>query len=415
MLPENANKKLMIITVGTGKDGSDIAHGIFYSIEKQNPDNILLITSSESKHLTLPHLNYYLEKWGKNIPIEEQIIEEINDFEKLHIKYSELIRNYIRKGYRKQNIVVDYTSGTKAMSAALVSSGLALEVGTVSYVMGERKEGRVQSGTERISLISPTSVFSSKILNQFVSLFNLYQFESAIALIKDFEFHPDYKNKAELLLHLAEFFSAWDKFNFTNAFNLLKNLPDDKLQEFQLKGKFEKMYRPLLTELKKEELNYEKVDDLVFNAERRASEGKYDDAVARLYRALEMVGQIEFEKEFKCRTDDVILKNLPESIREQVKLKYQSYSNKKIQLPLFKTFDVLLTVKNQAALIFEGNNAEIKKHINKRNHSILAHGSVPVSKDHFEEFFNFISDKFSLGPNSPRYNKFSFPSISNKY
>jgi CRISPR-associated protein (TIGR02710 family) len=411
----NQNKKVLIMTVGTGATGADIAHGLFFSIEKQNPEIVVFITSSESRQLTLPHLNNLLDKWGKNIQKEEKIIEEINDFEKLHNQYSELIKSYIRKGYDKQNIVVDYTSGTKAMSAALVSSGLTLEVGTVSYVMGDRKEGRVQSGTERISPISPTSIFSAKMLNQFVSLFNLYQFESAIELVKNFNFHPDYKNRADLLVNLARFFSAWDKFNFSDAFNLLKNLRDDKLQEIRLKGKFEKMFRPLLIELKKSELNYEKVDDLIFNSERRASEGKYDDAVARLYRALEMLGQIEFEKEFKCKTDDVILENLPDSVRESVKFKYQSHSNKKIQLPMFKTFDVLLTIKNPAAVIFEENNIKIKEHINKRNHSILAHGSVPVAKEHFEDFFNFLSSKFYLGSNSNRYNTFSFPRLTNNF
>lgn len=401
------------MTVGTGATGADIAHGLFFSIEKQNPDSVVFITSSESRKLTLPQLVSLLDKWGKNIQKDEKIIEEINDFEKLHNLYTELIRSYISNGYEKQNIVVDYTSGTKAMSAALVSAGLTLEIGTVSYVMGDRKEGRVQSGTERISPISPTSIFSEKMLNQFIALFNLYQFESAMELVKDFNFHPDYRNRANIFINLASFFSAWDKFNFTDAFNQLKKLSDDELQEVKLKGKFEKLFRPLLLELKKSELNYEKVDDLIFNSERRASEGKYDDAVARLYRALEMVGQIEFEKEFKCKTEDVILENLPDSVRESIKFKYQSHSNKKIQLPMFKTFDVLLAVKNPAAVIFEENNIKIKEHINKRNHSILAHGSVPVAKEHFEDFFNFLISKFSLGSNSNRYSKFSFPGLTN--
>jgi hypothetical protein len=111
----------------------------------------------------------------------------------------------------------------------------------------------------------------------------------------------------------------------------------------------------------------------------------------------------------------VILENLPDSVRESVKFKYQSHSNKKIQLPMFKTFDVLLTIKNPAAVIFEENNIKIKEHINKRNHSILAHGSVPVAKEHFEDFFNFLSSKFYLGSNSNRYNTFSFPRLTNNF
>lgn len=43
------------------------------------------------------------------------------------------------------------------------------------------------------------------------------------------------------------------------------------------------------------------VEDLVANADRRATEGKYDDAVARLYRATEMVAQVRFRaKPLEC-------------------------------------------------------------------------------------------------------------------
>jgi CRISPR-associated protein (TIGR02710 family) len=414
MKTDNKIKKLMFITVGTGKDGSDIAHGIFFSIKSHNPDSCIFIGSTESINITLPHLKKLLDESGKNYNSEEIIVEEINDFEKLHNRYSDLIKSYLKKGYDKHNVVVDYTSGTKAMSAALVSAALTLEVGSISYVAGDRKEGRVQSGTERISHLSPTSIFSEKVLNQAVIFFNSYQFESAIELIRNYYFHPEYKKKAETLITLAQFFSAWDKFNFLESSDILKNLSEEQLNEVQLKGKFQKVFNPLLQKLKEEKLNYEKVDDLIFNSERRANEGKYDDAIARLYRALEMVGQIEFEKEFNCKTDDVNLNNLPETLRKDLEFKYKSYTNKKIQLPMYKTFDVLLMVTNPIAQIFESSNAEIKRHISKRNHSILAHGSIPVKKEHFKDFFDFLINKFSLGSNAQRFNQFNFPRISFK-
>jgi len=56
--------------------------------------------------------------------------------------------------------------------------------------------------------------------------------------------------------------------------------------------------------------------DLISNAEGRAQEGKYDDAIARLCRAAEMTGQIAFSAEFKCSTNKVDPAVLPEESRK---------------------------------------------------------------------------------------------------
>lgn len=416
MINENKFKKALIMTIGTGSTGVDIAHGLFFSIKDSNPNLLILIGSTKSFETTWPHLKNLIVKEDIQLEFVEKLIEEVNDLETLHFEYSEIITGLLKQGYSLNKISVDYTSGTKAMSAALVSAAIETKIGSLSYVYGDRGEGgRVRTGTERRNSLSPNKFYSNNMLLKAFELFNNYRYTSCIELLTTHEFHPDYQNKADLLHRLAKMFDMWDKFNFGFAFEISRNISLVELKELNLKGKFETDYLPLLAKLKEKNISVEKVFDLIENANRRASEGKFDDAVARLYRALEMLGQIEFEKEFKCNTDDVILENLPESIKETIKYKYKSHSNKRIQLPLFKTFDVLLAVKNPIALLFEKNNVEIKKHINKRNHSILAHGSLPVAKEHYEEFFSFLTKEFSLGPNSSFYEKFSFPRItSNK-
>ena len=46
----------------------------------------------------------------------------------------------------------------------------------------------------------------------------------------------------------------------------------------------------------KKSSGYEKVGDLLRNAERRAAQSRFDDAVARLYRALELFAQLRLRK-----------------------------------------------------------------------------------------------------------------------
>ncbi len=124
--------------------------------------------------------------------------------------------------------------------------------------------------------------------------------------------------------------------------------------------------------------------ELIENAKRRAIEGKYDDAIARLYRALEMLGQIEFEKEFKCSTSDVNCENLPLEKRNEIREKYFDYKDNKVKLSLFVTFDLLKIVKNRIGLLFSENFEEVKKILFLRNNSILAHGMQPITRKEFE-------------------------------
>ncbi|MBS3945867.1 MAG: TIGR02710 family CRISPR-associated protein [Melioribacter sp.] len=408
---ENKNKKLMFVTVGTGKVGKDIAHGIFYSIKNQNADSLVLIASKTSSEITFPFLKEMLQGSGRQYNIEEKLFEEVDDFEKLHNNYLSLIKSYFKKGYSPQNIVVDYTSGTKAMSAALVSAALTAEVNTITYIYGDRKEGRVQSGTERASSITPTSIFTSKILNKFLDMFNNYQFDSALSLLNDFELHPKFQKEVETLKSLSHLFSAWDKFDFKLSCSHLKEISHEQLSLFSLRKEFDKTYAPLLIKLNENSLSLHMVNDLVFNAYRRFEEGKYDDAVARLYRSIEMIGQIEFFNLFHCHTNDVILESLPDEARNYI-LKYKKSDQKQIKIALDDTFRILAIVNNQKGVSYLKNITQFRKHLGKRNDSILAHGKTPVSKDSFLEFYLFITELFNVGPKSKSNPDFSFPKIN---
>jgi hypothetical protein len=206
----NQHKKVLIMTVGTGATGADIAHGLFFSIKDSNPDLLVLIGSQKSFETTLSHLRELINKEQIDCEVVENVIEEINDFEKLHFEYSNIIEELLKKGFALNKISVDYTSGTKAMSAALVSAALSAKVGSILYVYGERGEsGRVKSGTERRSSLSPSKIFSKDIFNKAIDYFNSYRYCDCIELLENFEFHPDYDEKVKLLIKLSKIFDAW--------------------------------------------------------------------------------------------------------------------------------------------------------------------------------------------------------------
>ena len=59
---------------------------------------------------------------------------------------------------------------------------------------------------------------------------------------------------------------------------------------------FQKFFKPL--------------EDLLLNAERRAKQARYDDAVGRLYRALELLMQVHFKKHHAITTAGVVPEEL---------------------------------------------------------------------------------------------------------
>jgi CRISPR-associated protein (TIGR02710 family) len=400
----NHQKKVLIMTVGTGATGADIAHGLFFSIKDSNPDLLVLIGSQKSFDTTLNHLRELINKEQMDCEVVENVIEEINDFEKLHFEYSNIVDELLKKGFALNKISVDYTSGTKAMSSALVSAAITLRVGSILYVYGERGEGgRVKSGTERRSSLSPSKIFSKDIFNKAIDYFKYYRYCDCIELLENFEFHPDYYEKVKLLKKLSQLFDAWDKFNFNSAFNICKTISPDELKIFQLKGYFEDQLKPALSKLISNELTIEKITDLISNAQRRATEGKYDDAVARLYRALEMLAQLEFRKEFNCSTSEVKIENLPETYREETKNSYLDKKDNKIKIPLFGAFNLLASIQNKIGLEFMSMQEEIKQILSKRNNSILAHGSITLTEKDYstahqilEKFFTSVNINFNL-------------------
>jgi len=148
--------KAMIITVGTGKN---VEHGICFSIEKQNPDHIIFIVTKESKNKIIPQI---LENPKvKSKKSEEILLSDENDIEKIYSQCLESIERAKKLGYSPADIVIDYTSGTKSMSAAVVLAGIKKWVGSLSYITGERdSNGRVISSTERSMILEPNKIYA---------------------------------------------------------------------------------------------------------------------------------------------------------------------------------------------------------------------------------------------------------------
>ena len=124
---------------------------------------------------------------------------------------------------------------------------------------------------------------------------------------------------------------------------------------------------------------YELVEDLLLNAQRRAYQKRYDDAVGRLYRALELLAQIRLKQEYAVDTGDIDPMKLPEELRDRYAAE-RNPRNGKIQLALWKSYTLLSELPDEAlGQHFAAEQKHLLSALEVRNHSLFAHGFKPIN------------------------------------
>ena len=381
----NKMRKALIITVGVGvgedreKATDSLAHGIVFSIRNSNPTTICFVVTKESMEKTFPLIKNYM----KELPEHDFILldeKDKEDVERVYKKIREKIGTYQNEDYE---VVIDFTSGTKAMSAGAVLAGTEKNC-NIRYIIGERERGIVIKGTEKSFEISPIYFFINRQEELIKQLFNLYQFTSCgeiILGIKQKISKKEIVEKMEKYQKLANAYSMWDKFNHQKALEILQEVG----REFDT-GENKRFLNLLNKAERKEEFL---IADLLNNAWRRMEEGRYDDAVARLYRCIEMVAQYRLKKEHGIDSSKIIFLDLRSKLPEDNKLieKWRSKANGEgvIKLALQQDYELLKDLGDELGSGKE--NKELNNLLKKRNESILAHGVTPISREDTEKLY----------------------------
>src|SRR5262249_29939188 len=106
--------------------------------------------------------------------------------------------------------------------------------------------------------------------------------------------------------------------------------------------------------------------DLLLNADRRATEGKFDDAVGRLYRLTEMLAQAQLARH-EIDSSNVDLNKVPENLRSDLE-SLRTSPTSKIQLPLFKSYELLSQMGEKLGDVFVGDR-RLQNYLTSRNNS----------------------------------------------
>ena len=371
--------KALVISVGTGTRASEdavrsLARAIAFSIKHHNPDKTFFVVSKESREKTLPLI---LEEADLK-EYETVNLENPDDIQKV---YEELRQKFIEIRNAFTSLAVDYTSGTKAMTGALTILGTIFEADTLSYITGKRVGGIVQHGTETINIVRPYFATSEQKIKTAIEFFNKNQFQATLNIIKNIRKttgDPEIINRITPLEKLAIAYDRWDKFHHKDAFETLRNI---KIPELNGNKRF---LGTLLNNLEKPEGEPEPfyIADLINNAKRRGDiEKKYDDAVARLYRTIELIAHCKLKEKYGINPSQTALNQIPPELQEKWNIKTR---DKPIKLSLQMSYELLNAKKDKLGEKYI-KDKKIQNLLSKRNFSILAHGTKPVNKETYKE------------------------------
>jgi len=318
-------------------------------------------------------------------------------------------------------VVVDFTGGTKCMSAALALQAKRWPC-LFSYVGGTARHeagvGAVVSGTERVvHSVNPWDALGYQAVEDFIVLFDQGAYAAAARIADEAKkrmSREDRKRELAVLEQVAKAFEAWDRFDHGLAETKFREVAkgandlravlggakgDQLLAEVRrLKGHVEGL-------LQSSPPSHWYLVDLLANAARRREEGRFDDAAARLYRAIEATAQIKLcERHGIDSTERVPLERIPDCLRRTLETGARDGC---VKLGLQDAYAMLAELGDPLGEKFRDMGLNGRESVlSVRNRSVLAHGfervPAPVVEQLWQHALNLAETEEQELPRFPK-------------
>ena len=404
-----ANQKIervLIQTVGTGGPKNPVWEALAYAVRDRRPQVLVQWCSKLTLEETVPLFEEALGEADRPPDVRRSVCDDPDDVDRLARDYLRQIDS-LRTEFPEAVLEVDFTSGTKPMSAAAVAAAVARRLPRLHYAVGPRDEtGRVVL-TDRLVSLDTGQMVADPLLCELGRLFDQGQYtavqaqaERLAADLTDVTLHA----RAESLAYLAVVYDLWDRFSWKEAFSLLRDYQKREKASGCLGSAGWNLARlgaqvAHLKQCKDGRVRPQRLVDLLANSERRIQQGRYDDAAARLYRLTEYVAQVRFRKRFGIRKLENPTHNVP--IDTLAKHAPRLAADLQARKPL-KDGQTNLGLKRAIEALAEAGDpvgrsmkerydsadparrtgkGELGELLDARNQSLLAHGGVPVRKE----------------------------------
>lgn len=381
-----------LITVVSRTEAIDTA------VEALRPEVVGVISSQD----VMGAVGKKCEELGSRAVFRYRLVDspiEIHDsFERFEHLFSELEE----LGYTADEVVLDASGGTTPMrlGAALAANTRGIQI-VYQKVIQRYLAGDWVVDKDRPREVVPIDnpLESTGLLRegQAIELFNRRNYGAASLVFEDVARKVTGVERGHYyngLLLLTEGYGAWDVADYGTALDKLKLAREELSVGFSEADLAERTaeitsritaHLPFLGQVRGK-LSVENVVDMVENAHRRITEqGRYDDGVARLYRAVEMWHQWRLQNQLSVSTKQVDWERLDESVREGF-LKETGLSRlpETLDLVRARTLDGILSNETHA------DDNVLRNLLQKRNSSILAHGLEPIGESSADRFLRYV-------------------------
>lgn len=324
-----------------------------------------------------------------------EIHDSFERFEHLYVELEDL-------GYAAEEIILDVSGGTTPMRLGAALSAMTRGIRMVHQRVPQdylRGEWVVDHSRPREIVPMDNPLESTGLLRegQAIELFNRRDYGAAALVFGDVAEKVSGVERGHYykgLLLLAEGYGAWDVADYETALEKLRAARNELSVDFAeatLADRAGELVERIAAHLAflgkvRGKLSIENVIDMVENACRRiADQGRYDDGVARLYRAVEMWHQWRLLSIYSVSADNVQWDKVDKSSRERF-LEAEGLDTPPpvLDLTRARTLDAILSGEDME------DDAVLRNLLRERNSSILAHGLKPITKASAERFLSYV-------------------------
>ncbi len=316
-------------------------------------------------------------------------------------RFEHLLSELEELGFGREEILLDATGGTTPMRLGAALAAMTRGVRMVHqrvpqvYVDGrwERDESREVEVAPMGNPLEATGLLRE---GQGVELFNRRDYGAAALVFGDVVGKVSGVERGHYyrgLLLLAEGYAAWDVADYGAALDRLREAREELGVGYAEPVLAERAgtlvdrisaHLPFLGKVRGK-LSVENVVDMLENARRRiVDQGRHDDGVARLYRAIEMWHQWRLQKH-SVSTEKVEWEKLDEKARERF-LEEARLGEPPAVLGLHHARLLDRILGGEVA----EDEAVLRDLLQKRNRSILAHGLEPIGRDPALRFLKYV-------------------------
>lgn len=311
-----------------------------------------------------------------------------DDLDQIYLDCTAAITQLLQR-FPNAKLIADYTGGTKSMTAGLVMAALEHQTIELQLVTGSRADLiKVNDGSQNAEYANIERIRFERLLSPYRQAWTRYAYseaESGLNQLSAPRGDVELRGQFTRFRELSRAFSEWDNFNHQAAQSIIKDYAPKLPDNF-------KVYLASLNQLN--DINLAKRDaarllDLYLNALRRAAQGRYDDAIARVYRLIEWTAQWLLKTQFGIETSKINAEDIPEGVN------LSPNREGHYQAALFDAWQLVKHKSTGAAAQFISTEKErLLHHLNIRNSSILAHGFEPVIASDWQNMQTWLEQQF---------------------